>query len=478
MTVPGVLNVLFKYVDENKSRYIENLREAVAIRSISSLEEWRDETIKMVNWTADRLRKLGFQVSLENIGMQVLSNGTKLQLPPVLLATLGNDPKKKTVCIYGHLDVQQATIGDGWDTDPFELVERNGKVYGRGSADDKGPVLSCLHAVEAFQKINADLPVNVKFIFEAMEESGSIGLGELIAREKDRFFQNVDYICVCDGSSLGKDVPCIVYGLRGFCFFYLTVECASQDLHSGIHGGAVCEAMTDLVYLLDSLVDKDGKLLITDIYKDVIPLQPEEETIYAKIDFNVEDYSRTVNATKLLHNDKVKLLLNTWRYPSLSIHGIEGAHSESGEKSVIPAKVTGKFSIRLVENQKVEDVQASVIKYLHKKLEERGRATKIKVSIGGSGAAWKENPNHPHYSAAMRAITSVYKIDADLIRAGGSMSVITTLQQITGKNIINLALSSGDDNTHSQNEKMNIENYMNGTKVIAAYLYEVSQLNK
>ncbi|XP_031352461.1 cytosolic non-specific dipeptidase-like [Photinus pyralis] len=310
-----------------------------------------------------------------------------------------------------------------------------------------------------------------------MEESGSLGLGDLIAQQKDRFFKNVAYICICDGSSLEQNTPCIVYGLRGVCFFYLTVECASQDLHSGIHGGALNEAMADLVYLLNSLVDKDGKILITDIYKNVLPLQPEEEGIYSKIEFDIARYSKTINATKLLHDDKVKLLLNVWRYPSLSIHGIEGAHSQPGEKSVIPAKVTGKFSIRLVENQNVEEVQSLVTKYLHKKWEERGRGTKIKVSTGTAGVAWREDTNHPHYSAVKRAIKSVYNIDADLIRAGGSMAVLTTLQKVLGKSIVNLTISAGDDNAHAQNEKINVENYIKGTKVIAAYLHEVSKLS-
>lgn len=478
MEASATLNEVFGYIERNKLKYIETLREAVAIRSISSLEECRDETCKMVHWTADRVRKLGMQVSLKDIGMQVLANGKEIKFPPILLGTLGNDPKKRTVCIYGHLDVQPALKEDGWSTDPFELVECDGKLYGRGSADDKGPVLACIHAIEAFQALHVDLPVNVKFFFEAMEECGSLGLNALVISERDLFFKDVDYICICDGSWLGTTTPCIVYGLRGCCFFRLTVECASQDLHSGVNGGMLHEAMADVIYLLNSLTDKDGKILVTDFYKNIPPVTPEERNIYSNIDFDVEEYGKSVDAAKLFYKHKADLLLNCWRYPTLSIHGIEGAHGEYGMKCVIPGEVTAKFSIRIVENQTPDEVEKLIINYLTKKWEERGCSTKMKVSMITAAFPWSENPHHPHYSAAQRATRYAYQKDGDLIRAGGTVPVITTLKQITGKNIINLALSAADDNTHAQNEKIDIQNYINGTKLMGAYLYEVAKIEK
>ncbi|KAB0800705.1 hypothetical protein PPYR_06444 [Photinus pyralis] len=478
MEVPTALEELFKYIDKNTSRYIETLREAVAIRSVSSLEECREETCKMVNWTAGHLRKLGVEVCLKEIGTQVFPSGNEVKFPPVLLGTLGNDPKKKTICIYGHLDVQPALKDDGWNTEPFEMAECDGRLYGRGAADDKGPVLACIQAIEAFQAVHVELPVNIKILFEAMEECGSLGLEGLVTSEKDSFFKDVDYICICDGSWLGKDTPCIVYGLRGCCFFRLTVECASQDLHSGVHGGMVHEAMADLTYLLSSLTDKDGRLLITDIYNSVPPLHAGEQDIYTNIDFDTSVYGNDIGAVKLLRQDKADLLLNGWRYPSLSIHGIEGAHGEFGLKCVIPGKVTGKFSIRIVENQSPEEVKKLVTDYLTKKWQERGSATRIMVTMTASALPWHEDPHHPHYLATQKATKYIYKKDGDLIRAGGTMPIITTLKKITGKNIINVALSAGDDNIHAQNEKIDKNNYISGTKFMAAYLYEVSRIEK
>lgn len=174
-----------------------------------------------------------------------MADGTVLKYPPILLGHLGSDPKKKTVLVYGHLDVQPAHISDGWDSEPFELTEKNEKLYGRGSSDDKGftlpdakahilnflivgPVLCWMHAIQAYKDLGENLPVNLKFVFEGMEESGSQGLDQLLLSEKDKFLSSVDYVCISDNYWLGKDKPCITYGLRGVCYFFIEVICAGK----------------------------------------------------------------------------------------------------------------------------------------------------------------------------------------------------------------------------------------------------------
>lgn len=206
---------------------------------MSALADKRGEVRKMVEWTAERMKALGVQVSLRELGQQTLPSGGSLPLPPVLFGILGADPKKKTVLIYGHLDVQPANKEDGWDTEPFELTEKNGKLYGRGSSDDKGPVLCWFHVIEGYQSIKEEIPVNIKFVFEGMEESGSEGLEELLFQEKDKFLTGVDYVCISDNYWLGTTKPCITYGLRGICYYFIEVECSTKDLHSGVFGGTV-----------------------------------------------------------------------------------------------------------------------------------------------------------------------------------------------------------------------------------------------
>jgi nonspecific dipeptidase len=223
------------------------------------------------------------------------------------------------------LDVQPALLEDGWDSEPFVLTERNGKLYGRGASDDKGPVICWIHAIEGFQQTGEKLPVNLKFVFEGMEESGSEGLDELLFARKDDFLKGTDYVCISDNYWLGKDKPCITYGLRGICYFGLEIECAAKDLHSGVFGGTVHEAMADLIYLMNTLVDKDGRILIPNVYKEVAPLLPNENEIYENIEFDVSEYRKDLGHTRLMHKeDKTQLLMHRWRYPSLSLHGIEG----------------------------------------------------------------------------------------------------------------------------------------------------------
>ena len=227
------------FIDQNKDKYIKALCEAVAIQSVSAWPDKRGEIKQMVQWTEKRLKSLGVDVSLRDVGEQRLPDGRKIPLPPVLFGSYKSPGAKKTVLIYGHLDVQPALMEDGWNTEPFVLTEKDGKLYGRGSSDDKGPVLCWLHAIEAFKAIGEEVPVNLKFVFEGMEESGSEGLDDLLFAEKDEFLSDVDYVCISDNYWLGTDKPCITYGLRGICYFGIEVECSLKDLHSGVFGGTV-----------------------------------------------------------------------------------------------------------------------------------------------------------------------------------------------------------------------------------------------
>ncbi|XP_046970665.1 cytosolic non-specific dipeptidase [Vanessa cardui] len=479
MAAERTLPQIFKFVDKNAESYKALLKEAVAIPSVSCDPKYRDDCVRMVHWMQDKLKEVGASTELRDIGYQTIDD-KQIKLPPVLIGSLGNDTTKNTICVYGHLDVQPALKSDGWETEPFDLQERNGKLYGRGSTDDKGPVLGWLHAINAYKGIGEELPVNLKFIFECMEESGSEGLDELLMEKlkPEGFFDTVDYVCISDNYWLGTTKPCITYGLRGISYYFLEVECAKMDLHSGVYGGTVHEAMSDLIYLMNTLVDKDGKILITDIYKSVAPLLESEKKLYNSIDFDPEAYRKSIEAHKLAHNGvKEQLLMHRWRYPSLSLHGIEGAAFQPGAKTVIPGKVIGKFSIRIVPNQEPQEVEQLVFDYINKKWAERGSPNKMRITAQ-SGRAWTENPDHPHYQAAARATKLIYQTDPDMSREGGSIPVTITLQEASSRNVLLLPMGAGDDMAHSQNEKLNVRNYIEGIKLFAAYLYEVGNLPK
>ncbi|XP_013414332.1 cytosolic non-specific dipeptidase [Lingula anatina] len=470
------LDRLFQYIDGHEEEYVKRLADAVAIQSVSAWPEKRGEIKKQVEAVAEEIKKLGGTVELADIGKQTLPDGTVLPLPPVILGNLGADPKKKTVLVYGHLDVQPAMKEDGWDTDPFVLTEKNGQLFGRGSTDDKGPVLDWLNCIEAYQKIGQEIPVNIKFCFEGMEESGSEGLDDLLYARKDSFLKDVDYVCISDNYWLGKKKPCITYGLRGIAYFFVEVQCASKDLHSGVFGGTVHEAMVDLVSLLNSLVDGKGNILVPGVMDTVAPLTDEEKQLYKPIEFDMEDYRQDLGAEKLIHDTKEEVLMHRWRYPSLSIHGIEGAFSDGGAKTVIPRKVIGKFSIRLVPNQEPKAIEKLVVAHLEKIHKERGSPNKLNAFMFHGGKPWMSECDHPHYVAGRKAMKTVYGQEPDMTREGGSIPVTLTFQETTGKNVMLLPVGSCDDGAHSQNEKINRSNYINGIKLMGAYLYELGKL--
>uniref|UniRef100_A0A672J2X8 Peptidase M20 dimerisation domain-containing protein n=1 Tax=Salarias fasciatus TaxID=181472 RepID=A0A672J2X8_SALFA len=445
------------------------LADWVGVQSVSAWPEKRGEIKKMMEMAAEDIKRLGGTVELVDIGKQKLPSGEEIPLPPIVLGQLGSDPGKKTVCIYGHLDVQPASIDDGWDTDPFTLVEKDGKLYGRGSTDDKGPVLAWFNCIE-------ELPINIKFCFEGMEESGSEGLDDLVFARKDTFLKDVDYVCISDNYWLGKTKPCITYGLRGICYFFIEVECGEKDLHSGVFGGSVHEAMTDLIALMGSLVDKRGRILVPGILDSVAPLTEDEKKQYENIEFDLHEYRKDVGVGKLLHDTKELILMHRWRYPSLSLHGIEGAFAEAGAKTVIPRKVIGKFSIRLVPDMDPKVVEKQVIDHLQSKFNELGSPNKMKVDMGHGAKAWVSDFNHPHYMAGRKAMKTVFGVEPDLTREGGSIPVTLTFQEATGRNVMLLPVGSSDDGAHSQNEKINRSNYIQGTKMLGAYFHEVSQL--
>ncbi|XP_064836318.1 cytosolic non-specific dipeptidase-like isoform X1 [Oncorhynchus masou masou] len=470
------LQALFKHVDEHQELYIERLAQWVAVQSVSAWPEKRGEIKKMMEMAAKDIEKLGGTVEMVDIGKQKLPSGEEIPLPPIVLGCLGSDPGKKTVCIYGHLDVQPAAIGDGWDTEPFTLVEKNGKLYGRGSTDDKGPVLAWFNCIEGCQKIHQELPINIKFCFEGMEESESEGLDELVFARKDTFLKDVDYVCISDNYWLGKTKPCITYGLRGICYFFIEMECCDKDLHSWVFGGSVHEAMTDLIALLGSLVDTKGKILVPGVYEEVANVTDEEKKLYEKIDFDVVEYAKDIGAGKLLHDTKEAILMHRWRYPSLSLHGIEGAFSDVGAKTVIPRKVIGKFSIRLVPDMEPKVVEKQVTGHLEKKFAELESPNKLKVYTGHGAKAWVSDFNHPHYMAGRKAMKTVFGVEPDLTREGCSIPATLTFQEAIGRNVMLLPMGSSDDGAHSQNEKFNRTNYIQGIKMLGAYFHEVSLL--
>ncbi|KAG8733955.1 hypothetical protein FRC11_014554 [Ceratobasidium sp. 423] len=333
------------YIDAHKDAFIKRLADSIAIPSVSGDASYRKHVHEMGHFVQRELEAVGVATKLVPLGPQEL-DGQTVELPPVVFGKLGEDKNKKTVLIYAHYDVQPALLSDGWTHDPFVLThdKETDRLYGRGSTDDKGPLLGWINVLEAHKVLGIELPVNLRVCFEGMEESGSEGLDDLIKAEAGpgKFFDGVDCVCISDNYWLNDVTPCLTYGLRGISYFKVTISGPAKDLHSGLFGNCVHEPMTDLFHLFSKLVTPQGKILIPGINELVDELTPEERERYERMDYSIADINESVGASIAISDDKAEVLMGKMRYPSLSIHGIEGAFSAAGAKTVIPAKISGK----------------------------------------------------------------------------------------------------------------------------------------
>ena len=475
-------------IDKGKDEWIGKLGEAVAIPSVSSDGAYRQHCHKMADWLDNLMQSLGVKTSQVPLGKHVMA-GKELELPPIILGEYKEgQADKKTVLIYGHFDVQPALKSDGWKTEPFELTtDSDGRMYGRGSTDDKGPLLGWLAGLQAFQKAGVEFPVHLKIISEGMEETGSEGLDEVVldlahgkrkgVGGQKRWLEDVDAICISDSYWLSQRKPCLTYGLRGVSYYDVCVSGPAADLHSGVFGGAVHEPMTDLFKIFAGLVEPNGHINIKGVYDDVAPLDDSEARLYEPIDFDLKkDFDAATGADISIHSSKERTLQARWRYPSLSIHGIQGAFSEPGAKTVIPACVHGKFSIRTVNDmnnpEKLNQLVNDHIVAAHKAL---GTKTKIKVEALHAGKPWMTDPSHWNYQAAKRATEKVYGVTPDFTREGGSIPLTLVLDEALKKNVLLLPMGRSDDGAHSVNEKLDVTNFVQGSKQLATYLWEVGQ---
>ncbi|XP_062836668.1 beta-Ala-His dipeptidase isoform X3 [Anolis carolinensis] len=414
---------IFQYIDGHQDEFVQNLAGWVAVESDSIQPHLRAEVTRMVKIAAASLQDLGASVMLRDTGIQQLPSGQNISLPPVILAKLGEDPLKPTVCFYGHVDVMPAKIQDGWKTSPYNLTEIDGNLFGRGTTDDKGPVLAWINAVKTFKALNIEIPVNIKFLIEGMEEAGSIGLEELVEKEKEHFFSDVNYIVISDNIWLSTTKPALTYGTRGNACFSVQVECGEKDLHSGSVGGIVHEAMSDLIALLDSLVNSCGHILVPGIYDDVAPLTEEEKKQYELIEFDLKEYKASIGVKEIIYDTKVK-------------------------------------------------------RYLERIFSKRKSSNKLTVSMEMGAKPWVANINDPQYEAAKKAIQKVFNQDPDMIRDGATIPIARMFQDITKKSVMMFPIGAADDGEHSQKEKISRSNYINGIKVFASFLLEISKLHK
>ncbi|KAG8292704.1 Metallopeptidase M20 [Homalodisca vitripennis] len=465
---------LYRIIDQKRGSYLDVLKEAVSIRSETGDQA---ETKKVISWAETKLRELGAATTSQDVGA-IIVEGKKVKLPPVLIADIKSDPSKVTLLVYGHLDVRpsrgsRSTIETAED---YNLIEEDGVLFGKGVTDSKGPLLCWFNAIGAYREYGVELPINLRFVIEAMKESGSLGLLDYIHSNKDYLFKNVSYICISDSSCLCSTRPVITFGGRGCCKFMLTVEGGKVDLHSGVHGGMVSEPMNDLMSLLCSLTDNKGEIQVPNFRDNVEEVTPDEEKAYHRMSFDVTAFKRSVGVGKLLHKeDKKRLLMHSTRFPSLSIHSID---TRNCDDDAIPSKVTASFTIRIVPNQTPQEVFHKVQVYLMYLFNRTQSPNQMTIEMPVAIPPWIAKPNDGNYKSASKAMHRVYKQEPDLIREGSSIPIVSELQKVSGKSVLLLPVGCSTHSVLKNRDRVDVKTFMDGTKVVATYMYELAQQKK
>ncbi|XP_030380575.1 cytosolic non-specific dipeptidase-like [Scaptodrosophila lebanonensis] len=469
------LKRLFQTVHLKRECYINDLWEIVGYETISTREDRREELQRCVNWLLKRLMGLDVVAFGEPMGLQLMNESFKtIQMPSMIIGVIAKNPGRPTILVYGNVDVEDASMEEGWTTDPFVLTEIDEFLYGRGVALDKGPLLCWLNAIQSYRDAGMRLPVNLVFLIESMAHSNSLGL-ETVLRQRIGFFREVSCVAICTRRWISNKRPGIIYGSRGLVYYHLEVECANRDLSSCEHGGTLYEALPDLFYLLSTLVDGATTILVEGLTSNY----EVDMNVLQCADFNYRQFGRNVDSYLLPHKDsKVNALHSLWAMPHLSIHGIEGANASPDLRFVIPHRVVGKFSVSMAPNQKAALVTEALQKHLGLAWVERGSPNKMSLCEKFVIPSWTGAVDTPEYAAAVRAMHQTYDAMPNYIRDGGSILAPTIFREVLNKNVIVLPIASNDNGGGPINERLSVENYVKGSQMLSAFMWEYGEVGE
>lgn len=431
---------------------LDELRTFLAIPSISTNPAHYADCRRAAQWLGGHLEQLGCAV--EYCGSET---------HPVISAVGPPVPGKPTVLVYGHYDVQPPDPLDEWDTPPFEPTVRDGNVFARGATDDKGQVFAIVKAFEAVSA-GGTLPVNVRFLIEGQEETGSDVLFELLDREPERV--EADAVLVSDTPYYAPGWPAVETGLRGLCYAEITVRTAKSDLHSGLYGGAAPNAFGTLVRILAGLKSANGRIRIPGLYEAVARPSKRERDGWKKLPFKERAFMRDeVGSRALTGLLRYPVLERLWALPTLDIHGIRGGFTGEGAKTVIPAEASAKLSLRLVPDLTYKKVARQLTRAV-KALTPKYADVKIDF-IHGADPVLVDTHSRP-FALIDQAFREVEGRGATRTRSGGSIPIVSELGK-AGAPVILSGIGLPDDRLHAPNEKINLEQVWKGVQVFGRF---------
>ncbi len=452
---------LIGYIESKREEHLNELKELLRIPSVSTKSEHKPDIERAAHWVAEKLRAAG----LDNVEI------TPTKMHPLVYGESLQAPGRPTVLFYGHYDVQPAEPLDLWTTPAFEPAVRDGNLYGRGTADDKGQVHVHIKALEALRKTAGKLPINVKVMIEGEEEVGSVNLWEFVQAHRERL--KADALVVSDTAMLAKGVPSITYGLRGLNYYQVELTGPAQDLHSGVFGGAVPNPITILAETIAKLHDRNFRVAIPGFYDDVAPLSRQERKALNSLPWKEKEFRRTVGAPALDGEKGFTICERLWVRPTLELNGIWGGYLGEGAKTVIPSKVHAKISTRLVPNQDPAKIAKMVERQIRKLLP---KSVYCKFEVLSMGKPWVAPYTHPIFQKAIHSLETGFGKRAVFIREGGSIPFVTQMHDTFKVPCVLLGFGLPDENAHAPDEHIALENYFGGIKAIALFYEQLATL--
>lgn len=450
------------YSRDNAERFRQELFELLRIPSVSTDPAYADEMQRTAEWLVAHMRQLG----LDNA--QVMPTAG---YPVAYGEWMGAGPDKPTLLVYGHYDVVPAKMEDGWETSPFEPVEKDGKIYARGATDDKGQLFIHVKALESYLKTAGKAPINVKFFIEGEEEVASPNLVPFIKEHLDLL--RADVCVISDTSMRTIDEPAILHSLRGMTYLEVEVEGPSDNLHSGLWGGAVHNPALALVEILGKLYNPDNTIAVPGFYDDVVPLTDEERAMIAKTDLSEEQYKQSTGVTAVWGDDNYTIRERISARPTLDINGLWSGWSGPGPKTIVPASAGVKLSSRLVGNQDPHKIFELIKSYIEAIAPP---TVKVDVKLITTGKPALFAFDSPAMQAASRAYEKAWGATPVFTRGGGSIPVVAEIADLMGIPVVMMGYGLDDDGLHSPNERFSVEMFHRGVETAVVYLEELAKL--
>jgi len=438
------------YQEQHKERFLNEMMDLLRIPSISARSEHKEDMYKCAEAVKASLLAAGCSKA------EVMETGGH----PVVYGEKIVDPAKPTVLVYGHYDVQPVEPLEEWKTPPFEPTIIDGKVFARGSADDKGQFYMHVKAMEIMANTNT-MTTNIKFIIEGEEEVGSANLGKFVAANKELL--KADVILISDSSLLSMNTPSLDTGVRGLSYIEVEVTAANRDLHSGIYGGAVANPIVVLSKMIAACHDENNHVTIPGFYDDVDITSEEERALINKAPFNEEEYKNEIGVKELWGEKGFTTYERTGIRPTLELNGIWGGYQGEGSKTVLPAKASAKISARLVPSQNSEKMTKLLLDYFNNA---GPSCVTVRAFEHHGGEPYVTPITSKGYIAASKALETTFGKEVIPVRSGGSIPICNTLEKELGIKIIFMGFGLDSDGLHSPNEKYNIENYFKGIETI------------